>query len=433
MRTGLDLSMGEKVKLMRQTKGVTQQYLADKLTVTRPRLSQLEMGEDSGQGDVSADILMQIRKALDLETLPLTEIQREGFKDDLCKWSDVITACKFEKAKGMREKLSVITFAPFDEEFNTLFNLIDCKLALNLGDISKAETILDTIANKYLDDLTPELLGYYYRNKSAVCDLHQQYRDALVYMTKAFKLKPHIKPDVLLYFGMGLRHYKVGYLRRAKMFLEKALELCANEPGNVWERHIKYNLVRNYIGLKDFEDAEELLGKIYNEAKHSGDNQFICTVLVQYGYLRRLSGHIPRAIGYFNDAMDYVDKESEQYLEILYQKAWCYIADGGFTACEELLEEGKQLSKDNRHWTILFESLRHLTTLKDDESTKYLETVTLPHLLNEVPEYPAALEYCKILQKHYEQIGVGTIKKEFEIGKMTIRIYEHMFMKGEPK
>jgi len=433
MKTGLDLSMGEKIKLIRHAKDVTQQQLVENLSITRSRLSQIENDEDYGHDDVSSDTLMQIRKALNLEALPLTEAQREGFKADLAKWSDVITANKFEEAKEMRKKLSAITFAPFDEELNTFFNLIDCKLVLSLRDIPTAETILDTVANKYLGDLPPEFLGYYYRNKSMVCALHHQHQDALVFMTKAFKLMSNVKQDAVDYYGMGVRNYNVGYIRRSIMFLEEALKLCANEPGSVWERYIKYDLVRSYIGLKDLDDAAELLDKMHKEAKDSGDNKFLCDVLIFYGYMRRVSGYTPSAHGYLNEAMEYVDKESKQYLEVLYQKARCYIADGGITVCEELLEEGKRLSKDNKHATIMFDSLKHLTTLKKDESIEYLETVTLPHLLNEVQDYPVALEYSKLLQKYYEQKSTGTIKKALETEKMITHIYERMFMKGEPK
>ena len=433
MKTGLDLSMGEKIKQIRHAKDFTQQQLSDNLSVTRSRLSQLEKGEDSGHGDVSADILMLIKKALNLEALPTTEAQRDGFKADLAKWSDVITASKFEEAKEMRQNLSAITFAPFDEELNAFFSLIDCKLALSLGDISTAEIILDTVADKYLDDLPLEFLGYYYRNKSTVYALRQQHQDALVFMTKAFKLKPNVKQDIVLYFGMGVRYYKVGYIRRSKMFLEEALKLCANEPGNVWERHIKYELVRNYIGLNDLEDAEELLDKMHKEAKDTGDNQFLCNVLVYYGYMRRVNEYTTSAIGYLNEAMKYADKESEQYLELLYQKVRCYIADGGFTLCKPLLEEGKLLSKGNKHSTIMFESLRHLTTLKKDESVEYLETVTLPHLLNDTPDYPVALDFCECLRKHYDQKSIGTIKKALETEKLITYILRRMFAKGEPK
>jgi len=433
MKTGLDLSMSEKIKLIRRAKDVTQQQLVQHLSITRSRLSQIEKGDDSGHDDVSSDTLIQIRKALNLEALPLTETQREGFKADLAKWSDIITARKFEEAKEMRQKMFAITFAPFDEELNTFFNLIDCKLALYIEDISAAETIIAAIESKYMDDLSPEFLSYYYRNKSTICALHQQHQDALAFMTKTFKLKPNVKQDIVLYFGMGLRCYNVGYIRRSKMFLEEALKLCASDPGNVWERHIKHELVRNCIGLKDLENAAELLDKMHKEAQDSGDNKFLCDVLVQYGYMRRVSGYTPSAHGYLNDAMKYVDKESEQYFEILYQKVRCYIADGGFTVCEELLEEGKQLSKGSRHWAILFESLGHLTTLKKDESIEYLETVALPHLLNEAPEYPVALDYCKTLQKYYEQKSIGTIKKTLETEKIITHIYERMLMKGEPK
>ena len=433
MKTGLDLSMGEKIKLIRRAKDITQQQLAENLSITRSRLSQLEKGEDSGHGEVSADTLMLIRKTLNLEALPLTETQRGGFKADLAKWSDTITARKFEEAKEMRQKLSAITFAPFDEEFNTLFSLIDCKLTFSLGDISAAKIILDTVANKHLGDLSPEFLSFYYINKSAICALSQQHQDALVFMNKAFKLNPNIKQDIVLNYDMGMRYYNVGYIHRSKVFLEKALKLCENERGNVWERHIKYELVRNYIELKDLEDADALLDTMHKEAQNSGDNKFLCDVLVYYGYMCRVSEYTSSAIGYLNEATEYADKESEQYLEILYHKARCYIADGGFTVCEELLEEGKLLSKGNRHWAILFESLGHLTTLRNDESIEYLETVTLPHLLNEVPHYSVALDYCKVLQKHYEQKSTGTIKKALETEKLITHIYERMFMKGEPK
>ena len=433
MKTGLDLSMSEKIKLIRRAKDVTQQQLVQNLSITRSRLSQIENDEDYGHDDVSSDTLMQIRKALNLEALPLTEAQREGYKADLAKWIDIITARKFEEAKEMRQKLFAITFAPFDEELNTFFSLIDCRLMINLGDISTVETILAAIESKYIDDLSPELLSYYYRNKSAVCTIRHQHQDALAFMTKAYKLMSNVKQDAVVYYGMGVRNYNVGYMRRSIMFLEEALKLCKDEPVNVWERHIKYALVRNYIGLKDLEDAAELLGKMHNEAQDSGDNQFLCDVLVQYGYMRRVSGYTPSAHGYLDEAMKYVDKESEQYLEILYQKARCYIADGGFTVCEELLEEGKLLSKGNKHYAILFESLRHLTTLKKDESIEYLETVTLPHLLNEVPKYAPALEYCEFLQKYYEQKSIGTIKKALETEKLITYILRKMFAKGEPK
>ena len=60
----------------------------------------------------------------------------------------MITARKFEEAKELRQKLSFITFAPFDEELNTFFSLIDCKLALSLGDTSMAETIYERMLMK---------------------------------------------------------------------------------------------------------------------------------------------------------------------------------------------------------------------------------------------------------------------------------------------
>ena len=433
MKTGLDLSMGEKIKLIRHAKDVTQQQLVENLSITRSRLSQIENDEDYGHDDVSSDTLMQIRKALNLEALPLTEAQREGFKADLVKWSDIITAQKFEDAKEMRQKLSAITFAPFDEELNTFFSLIDCKLVLYLGGISVAETILASIESKYMDDLPPAFLSYYYRNKSTIYTLRHQHQDALTLMTKAFNLMFNVKQDAVLYYGMGVRYYNVGYIRRSIMFLEEALKLCENEPGSVWERYIKCALVRNYIGLNDLDDAAELLDKMHKEAKDSGDHQFLCEVLVYYGYMRRVSGYTPSAHGYLDEAMKYVDKESGLYMEVLYQKARCYIADGGFTVCEDLLRAGKWVSKGNRHWTVLFESLGHLTTLKNDESIEYLETVTLPHLLNEVTQYDIALDYCKTLQKHYEQKSIGTIKKALETEKMITHIYERMFVKGEIK
>ena len=435
IKTGIDLSFGEKIKQIRQVKGVRQRHLASELSLTPARLSQLELGEDAGFGEIGSDTLIQLKKLLGVEELPLTETEREGFKLDLAEWNDLIAVRKLEEAKEMREVLSVITFAPFDEELNTLFNLINCRLELGLGNRSIAEGILDTVADKYMRSLTPELLYYYYLSKGALSAFRKQYEDALVFTTKAFELKSYVKQDIGLYYSIAIRSYNVGCLSRSIMFLKKALKLCAKEQGNIWERPIKYMLVRNHIGLRDLSSAKKLLGKLRKEAKETGDKQFLCDVFAFYGYMCRVGEDYSTCHRYLNEAMKYVDDEaSEYYLEILYQKARCYIAEGGFTVCQELLKDCKRMSKGNKHYTIAFESLRHLTTLKHEGgSTEYLETVALPHLLNEVPKYATALDYCEFLEKHYGQKHIGTIKKALETEKMITHILRRMLQKGESK
>jgi len=425
--------MGEKVKQIRQAKGATQQQLSDELSITRSRLSQLENGEDAVYGDFSPDTLMQIQRALKVMGLPLIEADRMGFKHKLFKWNDLIASRKIEEAKEMRQKLSVITFAPFDEELNVLFNLIDSRLELSFGNILAAEEILKMVEDKYSDNLNNEFKSLYYRSKGWLYYLGGKFQESLSFVMKAFELGTNDEQNAGIYLTIAMALNKCGYMLHSCMFLEEGLKLCEAEQNSTLKRHMSIMLVNIYIGLNHLVDAKGLLDKMYREAKDTGDNKFLCGVLLGYGYMFRCAGSYGIAHDYFDEAMEYADKESEYYLEVLYQRARCCIAAGGFATCEELLEEGKLLSKNNKHDTIMFNSLGHLTTLKKDESIEYLETITLPHLLNEVPDYAVALDYCECLRRHYEQKSVGTIKKALETEKLITHIYKLMFSKGALK
>lgn len=433
IESGTNLSMGEKLKIIRTTKKISQRWLASQLSITGARLSQLELGESSGFGEVNSDTFVSIRTLLGVEELPLNEFERESYKEKLLELDNLTSSRNFKEAKELRDKLAIITFAPFDEELNVLFNLYDCRLSILHGDADGAEKTLNRLAHRYQKHFKQEQWHLYYRNKASICIARKQHHDALELMTKAFELRSLTKPDIGLHLSMGMRCYYVGMLRSSIMYMEKALELCESLENNTFERSINIMLVRSYIGLNDLADAKKLLDKLYEQAKNSDDRQFICDVLTYYSYMYRCAGSYSTSHGYSNEAMIYTEKKGTRYLEILYHKARCYLAEGGYTACSKLLEEGMRLSEDDENYTILFESLGHLMTLKNDESLKYLETVAIPHLLNEEPVYTTALDYCEILQKHYEQKSIGTIKKALEIEKIITHILRRHLRKGEIK
>jgi len=429
IKKGNNLLMGAKIKQIRRATGITQKQVADELSITGARLSQIE-NDDDRYGSVSPDILLQIKKILGVEELPLTDIERDGFKVLLTEWNDLISNRKIEEAKEMRERLSVITFAPFDEEFNALFSLHSSRLEMCLGNYKTAEKILDSIVSEDIIELTDELRYCYYRNKCTLCYFLGQYQDSLDFIKKAFELRTSVKLDIGLYLALAMNYCCVGQIFRSIMILENALELCVAEQNSVYERHINMMLAHSYIGINFLPQAKRVIDRLYAEAQDVGNKQFLCDALVFYGYMYRRGESYSTAHSHLNEGLKHVDKESSNYLDLLYQKAGCYIIEGGVTVGNELVEKGKQLSEGDRHYTILFNSLGHLATISEPESVEYLETVTIPHLLNEIPVYTVALEYCEYLQKHYEQ-KQSAVKKVYEIEKIMNRIYRKIFEGGE--
>ena len=98
------MKLGEKIKLLRKSKGISQESLAAILKVNRNYLSRVE----TGKSEPTAGILKQIAEIFNVDLNSLLEIDCNS-KDNSEKIKYIITNCKSLKEKDLDTIVRMIT------------------------------------------------------------------------------------------------------------------------------------------------------------------------------------------------------------------------------------------------------------------------------------------------------------------------------------
>lgn len=424
MKRDDNLTLGEKIRMMREAKGVSQVRLAESISYSAPRLSQIENGESPCQPDV----LIAIKKALNLEGVPLYDLERQGFKDKLYRWYDLINDSDLGKAKTMQGKLSDITYLPFDTELNLLYNLFRCKLLLVENNIEAAKAILENFSSA-LDELSNEISYHYYYNMGTLNYKDAQRKEALEFYLKAKEFMIYgFEGNASLHLNIATCLSVLGFVVSSILFLEEDVrELYSSGRTTIPVGHIDSLIALGFIELGQLPKAKKLLEKCHKRAINTDDEALLGVVLHNFGYLYRRAGDWNMSMEYLKQALAHFREGSLEYLDSLYQKALCFIEMKGFSSCAELLEEGKRISIGNKSYQVLFKSVECLLSPNDNKSIEYLDTVTIPYFL-EIGENLKVLYYCEFLREHYEKKGI--VKKAGQMSEIARKIYQDMHHGG---
>jgi len=177
-------------------------------------------------------------------------------------------------------------------------------------------------------------------------------------------------------------------------------------------------------------EAKKFLAKCQEKAEILNDKLYTGIVLHNYAYMYYLEGDYIAAIESLDEAFEYFEKEPGYYLANLYRKARCYVAMDCPNYCTPLLDEGKKLSKENEHYTVLFKGLEYLLSLNKPDSASKLETTTIPYLIKN-NGYIDALDFCEVLIEFHEKKGPGHQKKALTVSNHARKIYRDMYKGGE--
>jgi len=427
MRNNKTLPIGEKLKQVREARGMTQKEVAAVAMYSAPSISSIE----AGRMDCEADGLLLVRKALNIEKMPLLESERKVFKDKLLIFCDLILDWKIEEAKEMQEELSDIEYLPFECELNTYYKLFECLLLLTENNFDEAAAILKTIAVN-LQETDDEITYYYYYNMGILNSKTFNDEVAMEFFLKANRLiKSGYKGHEVLHYNTASCLMGLGFLVQSVSFLEKWHEMFSSEKSDryigLW---IDELLARNYIRLNRFQDAQPLLEKCLKKAKTLNNKRYIGIIFYDYGLMYKTAGAGSSALEYLDKALECFKGDEINYLEALYLKVLCCVDMKYSTLCVKSIEEGKKLAKGNEMYTILFESAKHLTSLSNHKSTQYIEGIAIPYLVSNFSFY-AALVYSETLRKYFEGKGDGSVKKALLMSDVTRGIYERMLNGGD--
>ena len=423
MELSYNLKLGEKIRIVREVKSISQAKLAEAISYSAPRLSQIETGEAVCQ----PDILLSIKKALNLEEIPLYESERQGFKDKLYRWYGVINDGDYEKARKLQERLSDITYLPFDTELNHLYGLFRCRLLIATNDIEEAKEIMEAF-DPVPDGLGDEILYHYYYNMGLLNYYFAQFKHALGFFLKAKKyIIADLSGNEKLYYNIAMCLLHVGHVVSAILFLKDIRELHFGGQSTAQLLRIDVMIAIGHIHLGQLPKAKKMLEKCYQEALNAADKEMVGRILHSFGILYQKAGDWNASLEHLNQASGYYPIGSQNHLLIIYSKIRCYADMRAYSACAELLKEGKKIYEDNKTCMMLLESAKCLIPPADNESIEYLDTVAIPHFLG-LGETLVALDFCEFLREHYEKKGI--IKKAGQMSEIARRIYKDMHSGG---
>jgi len=177
-------------------------------------------------------------------------------------------------------------------------------------------------------------------------------------------------------------------------------------------------------------EAEKILKKSMIKAKSTKDDTNIGRILSSYGYLYAKREDWDLAIDYYDQALSYHLKGTDNYFAALFQKIHCIIRNRKFADAERELKIAKDIYTKNELWPIYFEAQGyHLTISRrisqnNEVASTYLETVAIPYFRKN-HDHIVALEYCKFLSRHYEKSSQS--RKVFHMKSMVEEIYDWIF------
>ena len=444
------LPIGEKIRQIRQAKGLSQDNLAKNVGKSKALISRLERGES----EFDNETLTAIKKALGIEKAPLTERELEIYWERLWGWHAFVHARRMDKAKGAQEELKQIIDLPFETELIMLYKLIDARiLFINREDTAVEERLADVEASIDLEQASDELLYLYHRVKGGALTAattrttnsptFESMKERLNHFLLAYEYSEKMQiSDPSLLFSIGNNYLFSARPIMAMRYLEQAKREYDMDKTLDYPIAINSLLAVCYDMLGEYTSAIKLNEAMYAEAIKHNNPYHIGTALLNIGISYGQDGdtdsalrYIEESIPFFGETINQASEAVPQSIEdahaatFLYVCALCnkaiYLMKKKDTAgCKAALEKAMDLAKDFEVLTMEVETTRHMT-LKEENSTEYLESVALPYFRDQgARAITNALGICDDLESTYRKRGATN--KANAIAAIARDIYKQM-------
>ena len=110
------LPIGEKLRLVRVAKGLSQENVANATKSSISTISRIELG----QIECQATMLLAIKKCLDVNEAPLREHELKVYEDQIWLINSLADAQRTSEARDKQSKMFPIAELPFEQDLNLL-------------------------------------------------------------------------------------------------------------------------------------------------------------------------------------------------------------------------------------------------------------------------------------------------------------------------
>lgn len=429
-----DLTLGEKIKLIRNTQKISQQIVASKSNNSTMHISRIERGQ------VECDVtnLSKIKLALGIAGAPLVKTELDVYRNRIWMWNEVMNANRVSDAKIIQKELSVILHLPFEDDLILLYTMLEIRLLGKEGNIPAVKEKLNAVESRILSASAP-VRNLYHRNMGFIYVYLDDQKNALAHYLQADELECNeLKTDSILLASIGRIYYAVGKPFHALSYLKRAYVKSRKDRTNALWTHIAGDIASCYIVVGEYKKAKALLNKCLANAMSLSDDIAVCTILNCLGVSHIKTNNPEEGLKCFEQAeilikdfgKNYTDEQNMQkkyaktaYIQTLINKAEALCNLKRRSQFRDVIKLGKSMAEEVPLFNILFEALHCCMNIKNRDCRQYLENVAIPILIN-TPGVYTALQICEMLETYYEKHD--SIKKACEIAAVAKKIYRNM-------
>ena len=434
------LSLGEKVKILRKNKNISQMNMASIIGVKTDKIVDVE----AGKSEYSPRHIQAIKELFDIVGMPLEDSDRPAFVMRLYRWRDYARDERISEAKKMREEMfKVVNLEPCDYDIVMLYKIFEANMLITEDNYLAAEKELILMQSE-IDRMSNESLFHYYYYCGCLSLYKKQYESSLNLFLKACELlefHDNLLPGYdrtreRLYYNAAWCYSRIDIPYHAISFLHKAKEVYSEYITNDIGLRMDNLFAQNYIKVNQLYKAEKILDECLVKAQGINDYFYISLTMHNLGLLHKKAEDWKTAISYFDQAMDYSQESSDSYKSALFRKAHCLVEAREFPKAQKLLEQAIIRYSSDEAWTIRYEALWHYLIITrrrsvyNKESSEYIKNVAIPYFEN-TNDCFLAVDYCKLLELHYQDIR--SLRNASLMTKKIRDIYERCFVNPEKR
>jgi len=417
------LSLGEKIKYIRNSKGISQQNMARAINSNQSFVYRFE----NGQVECDTEMLTKIKKFLEIDNAPLQQNEIDLYKDRIWVWNGLLDSNRIKDARDMRSEMVSILDLPFEHELLVLFKMIDIKLLTKELKLSEADEKLNEV-EALLDNASDEAIFIYHTNKGFVDGSKREYRSSIKHYLQTLNVvSDYVKPDATVLSNLGVIYLGLCKPYHAVIYLERVLSEYDIDRTHLDRPKVIAMLATAYMYMGEYEKAKELFETALVLAKSIKHEVLTGVILVNMSYVNFYTGNYKHAIELCQEGEKYVNDNDSKCMTF-YRKGMCHYKLKEIDECKKAIQQGRTLSDGDKRLPIFFDSLEHLTNLNDNNSATYIEETAIPFFrtCDNLDKF-MALELSSELEAHYIKKRAKT--RAWAIAAAARDVYKDIFMK----
>ncbi|MCL2217565.1 MAG: helix-turn-helix transcriptional regulator [Defluviitaleaceae bacterium] len=401
------MELGKKIKALREKRGLTQVELGQLLNFDKSYINHIE----KGRRPILSENLEMLKKALEVEGVPLTEEEQADFIKEIYSCMLVLFTREFEVAAELLPDLERRAGLSLEPSLHIYYDLLYTRYLFCVEEYAAHAAQVEILGKK--ENLNEEQLCMYYRELGTRELENFEYKKALSYFRRTEELSYSLAPEnmsVIYYTNYAILFCltDMDYPNQALDYLDKTKEGVGKIANNAFNIYIQAHMATNYSKIGKGTEAIVLLESCIRDEKKqhvSGTSEILAWLHTKMGRVHYRMKDFTKAVESFDTAIEYFGESIvhiNDYLINLWYKAAALIALEQFEKGAACLKEGLPLAEPGTLFHTLFHALKFSLQLDTPTSLEYMEKTAIPHLV-EHGQHLTAIDFCEKLSLHFEK------------------------------